>query len=99
MNKHSGVSLLGMTCREASRLASEEMDRPLTKRERWALGFHKFLCRNCRRFVGQISMLRSMAANTPVHLREKIVAGTIQLSAARRETIKRLLLEASNRET
>jgi hypothetical protein len=75
------------------------MDRPLTKRERWALGFHKFLCRNCRRFVGQISMLRSMAASTPIHLQEKIVAGTIQLSTARRETIKRLLLEASNRET
>jgi hypothetical protein len=99
MNKHSGVSLLGMTCREASRLSSEALDRPLTKRERWARGFHTFLCRNCRRFSQQISFLRSLSALVPGPLRAELVAGTTQLSVARREKIKRLLQEAALRES
>lgn len=99
MNKYSGVSLLGMTCREASRLASEAMDRPLTRHERWALGFHKFLCRNCRRFSRQVSILQSLAAIVPEQFRAEMIAGTTQLSVARREKIKRLLHEAASRES
>jgi hypothetical protein len=99
MNKHSGVSLLGMTCREASRLASAALDRPLTKWERWALGFHTFLCRNCRRFSQQLAILQSIAALVPEQLRAEMVAGTTQLSVARREKIKRLLHEAASRES
>jgi hypothetical protein len=99
MNKHSGISLAGMTCREASRLASEALDRPLTRRERWALGFHTFLCRNCRRFPQQIAILHSLAAIVPGQLRAEMVAGTTQLSIARREKIKRLLHEAASRES
>jgi hypothetical protein len=99
MNKHSGISILGLSCREASRLASEALDRPLTKRERWALGFHKFLCRNCRRFTKQISILQSLSAIVPTPLRAELVAGTTQLSTERRERIKHLLQVAASRES
>lgn len=41
------------SCREAVRLASEALDRPLSRRERVALRIHLALCGLCRRHVRQ----------------------------------------------
>ncbi len=38
-----------MSCREASRLLSDGLDRPLRVRERLALRLHLAMCRNCSR--------------------------------------------------
>jgi hypothetical protein len=95
MNEHTGVSLLGITCQEASRLVSATLDRELTRRERWALKIHTFLCRFCRRFARQVATIREAASLMPIELRKQLFAGTTQLSAVRRKEIKRLLADAA----
>ena len=47
-----------LSCREASRLISDSMDRPLAKYERVSLCLHLLLCRNCRHFAGQLKIMR-----------------------------------------
>ena len=47
-----------LTCKDASRLVSEGLERPLGFRERWALRLHLWLCDNCRRFERQLRLLR-----------------------------------------
>lgn len=48
-----------MSCRQASRLISDGMDRPLSRSEQLRLSFHLLLCRNCRHFRQQMQQLRS----------------------------------------
>lgn len=48
-----------MSCRQASRLISDGMDRPLSRSEQVRLSFHLLLCRNCRQFRQQMQRLRS----------------------------------------
>ena len=47
-----------LTCKDASRLVSEGLERPLGFRERWSLRLHLWLCDNCRRFERQLRLLR-----------------------------------------
>lgn len=56
-----GVAELSPSCREATRLQSEAMDRPLSLRKRIGLRIHLGLCRWCRRYGRQIGFLRSVA--------------------------------------
>lgn len=95
MNKRSDVPILAISCREASRLASEALDRELTRRERWALRIHTWLCHGCRRFVAQISTMRDAIVSLPDGLRKEWFDGATKLSVERRAKIKRLLAEAS----
>ena len=86
MNPEQKVPLLGLSCREASRLISESLDRELTRRERWSLRIHTCLCRACRRFAHQTNMIREAVANMPDALRERWSDNTAKLSAERRDT-------------
>ncbi|MEQ6290262.1 zf-HC2 domain-containing protein [Vogesella sp. GCM10023246] len=47
-----------MNCRQASRLISTAMDRPLSRAEQLQLSMHLLLCRNCRHFRQQMQQLR-----------------------------------------
>ncbi len=47
-----------MNCRQAARLLSEAIDRPLTPGERLALRLHTLLCAGCRNYRRQIAFLR-----------------------------------------
>ena len=96
MKTSKEVPLLLFSCREASRLASESLDRELTRRERWALRIHKCICHTCRRFAAQIGTMRDSVAKMPDNLRKQIFNKTSKLSTERRVQIKRLLAEASN---
>lgn len=49
--------MLNLTCKEASRLISQSMDRPLAFRERAALRFHLFICTGCTNFKSQVNAL------------------------------------------
>lgn len=49
-----------MNCKEATRLMSEEQDRPLGAGERASLKFHLFICSGCSRFRQQMAALRRM---------------------------------------
>jgi hypothetical protein len=94
VNSEQKVPLLSLSCREASRLISESLDRELTRRERWSLRIHTLLCTACQRFAQQSKMIREAVAKMPNALREKWSDSTAKLSAARRTQIKRLLAEA-----
>lgn len=50
-----------LNCREATRLCSEERDRPLTWRERLSLRMHTMMCYGCRNFRQQMGFLRTAA--------------------------------------
>ncbi|OWY40008.1 hypothetical protein CEK28_04530 [Xenophilus sp. AP218F] len=50
-----------LSCREASRLISAGMDRPLSAAEHIKLRMHLLLCGNCREFSHQLTTLRQAA--------------------------------------
>ena len=94
MNSEQKVPLVGLSCREASRLISESLDRELTRREQWSLRIHTLVCTACRRFAQQTMLIREALANMPDALREQWSSDTGKLSAERRTQIKHLLAEA-----
>jgi predicted anti-sigma-YlaC factor YlaD len=47
-----------MSCREASALMSQRLERPLSALERVGLWLHLRACAACRRFEGQLALLR-----------------------------------------
>jgi hypothetical protein len=57
----AGAGELSPSCREATRLQSEALDRPLPLRQRIGLRIHLVLCRWCKRYGKQIRFLRSAA--------------------------------------
>lgn len=99
MNSQQKVPLLGLSCREASRLISESLDRDLTRREVWSLRLHTLLCSACQRFARQSEMIREAISQMPNALREKWTDSAAKLSNERRTQIKRLLSEARQAET
>lgn len=46
-----------LNCREATRLCSEQRDRPLTLSERIALRLHTLICAHCANFHKQLDFL------------------------------------------
>lgn len=55
------VSILSPSCKQASRLQSEAMDRHLGFFERLGLRIHLLLCGWCRRYGEQLKFLRTAA--------------------------------------
>jgi hypothetical protein len=83
-----GMAELSPSCREATRLQSEAMDRPLSLRRRIGLRLHLVLCRWCRRYGKQIGFLRSVAHEHEKH-EETLPPQTLRPEA--RERIKERL--------
>jgi hypothetical protein len=48
-----------ITCKQAHRLLSERLDRPLAGAERWRLWLHLRFCEMCSRFERQMDFLRA----------------------------------------
>lgn len=78
-----------LNCKQASKLVSLSLDRPLSWSERWQLKLHLFICNSCRRFAKQLKLLAAA-----IHLRNKIMENDqdIKLSPA----VKNQILQASN---
>lgn len=51
-----------MSCKEATRLMSQERDRELTLRERAALKFHTMMCIGCMNYRKHMDFMRKAAA-------------------------------------
>lgn len=47
-----------LSCKQATQLASEALDRPLSLRERLGLRAHLMICAGCARFERQLGFLR-----------------------------------------
>lgn len=80
-----------LTCKGASRLMSERLERRLGWRERWALRLHLWLCDNCRRFERQVRLLRR-ALRTLSRRTETDRHGP-QLSPDARERLRKAIAE------
>ena len=79
-----------LTCKDASRLVSEGLERPLGFRERWSLRLHLWLCDNCRRFERQLRLLRRALRKLA---RGAETAQGQALPSAARERIRKALAE------
>lgn len=87
-----GMAELSPSCREATRLQSEALDRPLPLRKRIGLKIHLVLCRWCRRYGDQIGFLRSVAHEHVKH-EETLPPQTLRPEA--RERMKERLKSGS----
>jgi hypothetical protein len=94
MNLHDMRIIISLSCDEASRLASESLDRQLTRSERWGLRFHTLACRSCHRLLRQLELLRAVAAKAPDSAHQAIRAVLPKLSSERKQRIKQLLTDA-----
>ncbi len=47
-----------ITCRETTRRLLKSQEQPLALVERLGMLLHQSLCRHCRRFAGQIALMR-----------------------------------------
>jgi hypothetical protein len=90
--------LIGLSCDEASRLASEALDRELSRNERWALHWHTLVCRNCRRLLQQLRSMRALLSNMSQSSQQQLRGQLPQLSADRKQQIKQLLRDARQTE-
>lgn len=85
-----------LTCKDASHLISERLDRPLSFRERWSLRMHLWMCGSCRRFGRQLDLMRK-ALRLPGQSAEDAAAGA-DLTPGARDRISKALAERSERE-
>jgi len=69
------MSILMVTCKEASRIGSEALDRKLSFRERVLLRMHLALCEGCRRVHAQYRFLRRAMSELVESSFEKDAAG------------------------
>ena len=58
MNDNNQIEL---SCKEAARLLSQRLDRPLDASETRLLKEHLYECLNCERFAGQLDFLSRLA--------------------------------------
>lgn len=84
-----------LTCKQASRLVSQSLDRPLSWSERAKLKFHLMICNACRHFSRQLSLL-SHALKRLVQQTEN--DSSIQLSLQAKERIAREMHHATGSE-
>ena len=74
-----------LSCQEASRLASQSLDRILTLRQRIELRLHQMICSGCRAFARQLQHIRQACRRTESS--EGIDLDTASLSIAAKARI------------
>jgi len=82
------AEIFSPTCKQATRLQSEAMDRRLSLPERVGLRLHLLLCKWCRRYAAHLKFLRSAAHECDQHEGPKAPQ---KLSPEARERIKQKL--------
>ncbi len=81
------------SCKQASQMVSESMDRPLRLRERVTLRMHLLMCSFCTRFVRQMRVLRRAVVQLGQATPESSVLPQVSLSTEARARISRVLSE------
>src|SRR4051812_8067245 len=88
------LRMLTPPCREATRLISEGMERPLPMRLRIGLVLHRHTCVPCARFAEQVRLVQEASRQIPEQM-ERV--GRSGLNARAKERIKRTLRGGSGR--
>lgn len=73
-------------CEHASRLASDMYERPLTRRERFRLHFHLWICRACKNYFKALAVMHEVLEKLREQPREKPV-----LSETQKERIRQAI--------
>lgn len=94
------MKMAGLSCRHFAELCSHELDRPLTRGERFRFRFHAMMCRLCRLLPHQFACLGEALARC--HVPESPAEGEAKpgatLDAAARERILRSLEAVSEKD-
>ncbi len=64
------MSKLMLSCREATQMVSESMDRKLPFQDRVLIRMHLLMCRYCSRFSKQMKILRNVSRAHAEHSEE-----------------------------
>jgi predicted anti-sigma-YlaC factor YlaD len=83
--------LLNLPCEGMTRLASESLDRDLTRLERFALESHLLYCVACRRYARQLQVVRRALARLVSRLQTDDPLSGPGLPDVAREKIKQTL--------
>lgn len=72
-----------LSCKKATRLVSEGLDRKMPLRRRVGLRFHVHMCRGCSRYARQITALNGLVSNhhvdePPAEVSENVPRETVQ---------------------
>jgi hypothetical protein len=78
-----------LTCKQASRLVSQSLDRPLSWSELAQLKFHLFICKACQQFSQQLRLLRLAIKNM---MQNTEYDGSIQLSSDAKNRITQAII-------
>ncbi len=79
---------LMLTCKQASRIISQSLDKPLSWSDRMKLKFHLFICDACTNFNRQLRLIR----NAIQHMRHETENDTsIQLNLDAKARIKQAI--------
>jgi len=79
-----------LTCKEASFLASKQLDDKLTWRERIGLWLHIAMCSSCRRYVRDIQKLQIVIRKAG-QTGQVLLSDSVKLSAQARKRIRQAL--------
>ena len=74
-----------LSCKEATKIASEGLDKKLSFIQRLNLKLHLFICSTCRNYIRQITFLRRAAADLDAHIEKQT---THKLSDSAKQQIK-----------
>lgn len=77
-----------LSCKEASQLVSQSLDRPLSFGQRLSLRLHLLICKMCHQYAHQLRFLQRVARHLPEHLDESEAP---RLSDAAKQRIRRKL--------
>ncbi|CAG0993311.1 hypothetical protein MTYP_02402 [Methylophilaceae bacterium] len=81
-----------LSCRQASELVSQSLDRPLNLRERIAVRFHLLICTACTRFSRQLALMHAAIKKLASETEQN---ESLQLSRQVRDRITRALESGS----
>ncbi len=85
-----------LTCREATQLVSESLDRKLPWRRRLSVAFHLSMCRFCSRYKGQMLFLRGALQTYCSQIEEDHLDPEATLSPEACSRIQGLLQDTEN---
>jgi len=83
------------SCREASRLASEALDHPLSLRQRMTLRMHTMMCSACTSYAAQITLIDTVFRRRAQHGAPHLPTSE-SLDVAARERIRARLKDSSS---
>ena len=79
---------LMLTCKQASQIISQSLDKPLSRSDRLKLKFHLLICKACSRFNKQLHLIKTTVSRMKLETEND---DTIQLTMEAKARINRAI--------